>query len=431
MNLTQEQQAAVADIMDPSYPVVFLTGQAGSGKSTIIRAVMNMGGVTVCATTGKAAMNIGGVTVDKLFGIDRAQWKIFSRGYTEYMMNRTDTVILIDEASMIGEKMSNLLYKVAGDYNKKLVLVGDWGQAAPVQDKWPFQSTLFQDIHKVKLTECHRQAQGAYLNALNKVRVGEIDGSVDAVFSSVIQPKTPDKSFPGICMFGTNASSDRYNNKCFQEHLQETGHWGTKFIANVTDVRKPDKQAERPLKPSDVSRMIEDSSMLHEEMLSIGCKVVCTRNAKSGMMSIGPYQNGTMGEIVDVIYNDGRSLSSCEKDFDDQEGTPNQVIIRAFNGRQFQMSRETLEVCDPLGNPQYLVEGFPLKMGYGITIHKAQGMTVDRAWACLSSLSYFPNGSRHGLAYVALSRTRTLDGLAIDSWSKDVVECHDIVRPWL
>lgn len=427
MQLSAEQESAIADVMNPAYDVVFLTGPAGSGKSTIIKEVRDRGNITVCATTGKAAMNIDGVTVDKLFGIAREGWKLFSPGYTDWSMNKIPPTILIDEASMIGEKMGNLIFDVAKSYKKRIVLVGDWGQAAPVKDEWAFGSRLFKDAKVVKLTECHRQSAGSYLDALNKVRIGCIDASVNSVFSSIVTPEMPDKTFPGICMFATNKRADSYNEICFREHLADTGHWGIRFTASVADLRSDDKQSKKPLQARDIDKAIDDSPFLHEGSLAIGAKVVCTRNDNDD----NQFQNGTMGVVLDILFADGRWVSDVEKDFDDAEGIVSKVFVETFDGRRIEMSRMEIITTDAVGNAYLRLEGFPIRLGFSVTIHRSQGMTVDKAWADLDSLSHFPNGSRHGLAYVALSRTRTLDGLQLGSWDPAVIECDAVAKPWL
>jgi ATP-dependent exoDNAse (exonuclease V) alpha subunit len=427
LQLSNQQQRALSEAMDPSYGVVILTGPAGTGKSTIIKELAERGSVTVCATTGKAALNIEGVTVDKLFGIDREKWRLFNPNYTLSCMGRAKQTILIDEASMIGARMAELIYSTAVKYKKRIILVGDWGQAAPVLDDWAFDSPLFTNAHVIKLTECHRQSAGAYLESLNKVRCDNIDASVHDLFKGVSDAQIPGDDFPGICLFGTNAKTDRFNHQCLQSHLSLSGNWAAKMHTSVDDMRTNEKKDEKPLTENMLNRLIEDSCLGHGENIAIGCKVVCTRNS-----NMGTYVNGTIGFVEDIFLFDGRSIRQAQEDMrlaDDD--VPVSVDIRTPDNKIVRVSMKEMPVKNAMGRVEYMVRGLPLRLGYGLTIHKSQGMTVDNTWFDMRSLEHFPVGSRHGLAYVALSRTRTLEGLRIGSWAPETIECNSLVKKWL
>lgn len=427
IHLSDEQQRAIGQVMDPSLEVAVLTGPAGTGKSTIIRELKSRGNVTVCATTGKAGMNIGGTTLDKVFGLQRDPYKLWKRDYTDWLMSRTANTILIDEASMIGGAMGQLLYDTARSYSKRLILVGDWGQAAPVKDTWGFDTPLFQRAQLVRLTECHRQSAGTYLAALNQLRLGIVDSSVEEVFRTVCGKPLPARDFEGICMFATNRRTECYNYDCLNEHMAETGNWSVKLNADVTDARPQDKQQKKPLTPYMADSMIDDSNLAHNEAFAIGAKIVCTRNHP-----FDEFMNGTMGTITEVVFNDGRTLSENQMEMDtSHDSAPAMIRIRTFDGEEVSVSRMELEVKDGVDRLEFVVRGFPLKLGYGLTIHKSQGMTVDKAWVDMESIGKFPEGSRHGLAYVALSRTKTLEGLNLSSWHTDAIECAEVVKPWL
>lgn len=154
--------------------VMVLTGKAGSGKTSIVKwlTASMPDSVVLCATTGAAALQAGGVTLDRLFGIKRQPWD-FITSLTTGNMRKCPDGIIIDEASMIGERMAGLISFILKCYGEKnVILVGDWAQARPVKDAWPFRSELFRAAEFVRLTGCHRQTDAEYLDALNCVRGG-------------------------------------------------------------------------------------------------------------------------------------------------------------------------------------------------------------------------------------------------------------------
>jgi len=228
-------------------------------------------------------------------------------------------------------------------------------------------------------------------------------------------------------MFATNRRTDGYSLDCLREHMAETGNWAVSLRSDVTDARPQDKQQKKPMTERDAHKMIDDSNLAHDERFAIGAKIVCTRNHP-----FDDFVNGTMGVITEVVYNDGRRLSELQKAMEtDHDSAPAMIQASTFDGLDLNSGRMELEIKDAADRLEYVVRGFPIKLGYGLTIHRSQGMTVDRAWVDMESLGHFPEGSRHGLAYVALSRTKTLSGLQLSSWNPAAIECAEIVKPWL
>ena len=81
-------------------------------------------------------------------------------------MKLSNDIIVIDEASQLSDRMVDYIYRCADNYNKSIVLVGDWAQAAPVNGAYPFDTEFFKQAKHIRLTECHRQKDLDFVNAL-------------------------------------------------------------------------------------------------------------------------------------------------------------------------------------------------------------------------------------------------------------------------
>lgn len=434
VELSTEQQDGVTEIGTCSKRVRILTGQAGSGKSTIINHLRNTGLWTACATTGKAAMHIQGVTVDSLFCINRERWNIWSEDYLSHVMTNIPDNIIIDEASMVGERMGDLIIQIAEQYEKQILLVGDWAQASPVKDGLILDSGLLEDYHFIKLMENHRQGDQEMVEVLNKLRLGEVDQQVTDLMKGRVCVNPPDDD-TCLRMYGTNRKTDAYNNMRLWQHVsqQKCGHF--RLFSKFQDKRDQGKQEKQPRNNRFIERAIESAPYSHGEALSLGARVLVTLNGRSG--DGRAYVNGDTGVLVGGTTTDGRSLDRAiaQWDTDDRRFTIQSLVVSLdrLNGAEVVVNRGEHEVKDPTGRyPNYSVSGLPVRLGYACTIHRAQGMTVPKAWVDMASLGKFPDKeSIHGLAYVALSRTRTLDGLLIGSWSPEFVYCNQALAPLL
>ena len=192
ITLSPEQQRALDKLAGIGSGVAVLTGEAGTGKTTVVKFLKLARPVAVCAPTGVAAMNVGGPTVDSMFSYDRTTNETRSQKRLDLIMSIVPKVIIIDEASMIGSRMAAYLFKVAKTYGKILILVGDWAQASPVKDGWATESELVLGAELIKLTEVHRQSDEAHLAALNDLRRGEVTPMVRDVFKPCRCSQAPD-----------------------------------------------------------------------------------------------------------------------------------------------------------------------------------------------------------------------------------------------
>lgn len=424
VRLCDEQLDAVDEIINGSQRVTVLTGCAGAGKSVVIKALHEWyrRKVTLCATTGRAALNIRGSTIDSVFAINRRKWTIAEDRLNRSMSYCGDTII-VDEASMIGNRMARLVWDAIEFHNKKIVLVGDWAQAAPVNEDWPFREQLFQKAKFIKLRQNHRQHDGPYLDALNEIRVGRT-----SLAEQVFADRCTD-----ICnhettlrMFAFNDAVNSYNIDRLREFCTADGNDRDIFMfrAEFEDKRPTNIKAMFPKRESDV---FEQAAVAHGMPATPGCRVMIVRNGTDE--NYKKYANGDTGVIEDAIF----MVHGKEESFADGYRPPNRpvmpawVLVKLDRGATISMKPHVLETTY-MDKVDTVITGYPLRLGYACTVHKAQGATVDKAWVAMRTVAAM---SQHGLAYVALSRTRTLEGLTMDSFIPSAVMVSEEVAKWL
>lgn len=419
IKLCDEQEEAVAKIHGFKGVAIALTGQAGSGKSTVVDHLRKTypRDYTVTATTGKAALLVGGRTVDSLFCFSRDKWKVFNQDYLEFCMRECADKVIIDEASMVGRNMGDLLWRLAREFRKTLVLVGDWAQASPVKDRWPIHSKLFHDIEFIKLVENHRQGEGEYLDALNKIRQGKKGPDVAKVFKTCEAPEPPPDE--RMRVYATNKKVDAYNEERLDELVERTGVERVTLEGDIDDCRTAKQRERKPFEKfewEDIAQMFDNASLACERDVALGARMLITRNSLRGS-SPSYYVNGDTGELVNIVL--------------DKEA-PVFLEIRLDRGGTIKVERQVIEVENSHGSVNFRLKGFPVKLGWAATVHKMQGMTVHKVWVDMASIRVMATKeSMHGLAYVALSRTKTIEGLQIGSWCPDVIHCSPAIRKFI
>jgi ATP-dependent exoDNAse (exonuclease V) alpha subunit len=409
-----EGEFAGADTEDNSLVgrVMILTGAAGTGKSTVInwlRAASPPGLLTVCATTGSAAILVGGYTVDRLFCFERDSWQVGVQRLLR-TMNDSGACIVIDEASMIGAGMAGAIEEVLGVYrNKRVILVGDWAQASPVKDDWPFERALFKDATLLRLTTCHRQDDPEYLSALRELR----SGTIPPYFRRCNAPP-PSDSEACVRAYATNQATDARNKQRYAQLRKDnpetpewqlrckvqTRIWDEEQRCLVSGVSTMAEWAER--------KAIEQSGLADMLPVCVGTRVIIVRNAKELV-----YVNGDTGTI-EAMSDLGITVRL--------DRTKKTVLVE-------QAAAEIKETVG--GQTMHVVQGYPLRYGWAVTIHRMQGMTLPRVHVELETLRKMPPPGRHGLAYVALSRTKNIEGLTVDNASAPVAVCARAVEALL
>ena len=378
---------------------ILVTGEAGTGKSTLVNYIKTMGGIAntvVLAPTGVAALNVGGQTIHSFF---RLPFKIIDEAALEDQhpnrLWKKVELIIIDEVSMLRADILDgidIIMRKAQDSGEpfggcKLLLVGDFFQlppVIPVQEhailaqlgySGPFAHNAnvlenYPPVH-FELSKVYRQRDAQFVSLLSDLRVARnIDGAVAAINDICVNPHR-DGHTP-VLLTSTNAIADRYNRQGLQALSSATLEYESvtkgRFAANRVPV--PEKLA-----------------------LKKGARVMAARNDP-----MKRWVNGSLGTITEltreevfVKFDSGGGARKIE---------PVQWDAISYKWNDITQKMEEDATAS--------FKQIPLILAWAVTIHKAQGLTLDDVRIDLGRGAF-----AKGQAYVALSRARTMAGLSL------------------
>jgi len=388
MGFTPDQQIAFeAAIRGQS---VFISGPAGTGKSYLIKelvhwAAKNARNCAITATTGNAAFLIGGRTLHSFLGIGLANAtaeSLAARNMKTHVGIRVRKLhmLIIDEISMISDELLDKISEYLSILRKRpisklfggiqMIFVGDPCQLPPVNGKFCFQASSWAELapFRVDLTTVVRQENDPqFRDLLNRVRWGQcspqdkkvLKARKDTTFSEWIQPTR---------LYALNTLVDQVNQMEFDRLLSATPR--PECHTYLTKYSNP--RAEKWAK---------SCAIPHTLQMAVGAQVVVTFNVNAAEGIV----NGTRGVVCGL--------------------TDTHVAITTKEGKTFPIEHCNLSNED---DPSIIVQFMPLKLAYALTIHKAQGMTLDAVELDLGSSIF-----EYGQAYTALSRARDLNSVKI------------------
>jgi GTPase SAR1 family protein len=401
---------------------IFLTGKAGTGKTTFLRNLKKQSPkrMVVVAPTGVAAINAGGVTIHSFFqmsfgpqipvapdqqrqvavpadGNVAAGIKRFSREKINIM--RSLDLLVIDEISMVRADILDGIDEVLRRYKNRykpfggvqLLMIGDLQQLAPVikDDEWqilkPYYDTcFFFSSHALKrskfigieLTHIFRQSDQRFIDLLNKVRENRMDtATLQELNQRYIPGFNPDEKEGYITLTTHNYQSQQINDSKLAK-LSTKSH---RFKAVV--------QGEFPEYSYPTDLDLE---------LKVGAQVMFVKNDISAEKR---FYNGKIGKIISI--GDDEIEVRCPGDSESIE-----VEKAEWQNAKYSLNETTQEIDEEVIGT---FTQFPLKLAWAITIHKSQGLTFEKA--IIDARASFA----HGQVYVALSRCKTLEGLVLSS----------------
>lgn len=402
-NDNYEQQLAY-ELVANTNRCLFITGKAGTGKTTFIQRIQNkiQKNFVVLAPTGIAAIAAGGQTIHSFFGFPMEvigpHSTVQVSNVNIELLKHVDTII-VDEASMLRcdlvDGMDRYL-RLAFHNNmpfggKQIIFVGDLFQLPPVVKKGTADDEMLcylygvgtpffykanvlrrMNLPKIEFKKVYRQTDDSFIDILNKMRVGEIDNSeLDILNKHVSSSEVIDDY--SVILTGFNKKA---------EHINEV-----KLNALDGDEVVYDGIKSGEFKPGDCPAP-------EHLRLKVGAQVILCRNDYSAKCA-----NGTIAKVV------------CLED--------DAIQVQLENGNKVSVVRTTWESYEKIYNRDtHKIESeiigsytqFPLKLAWAITIHRSQGMTFDRMHFDLSWGTFAA-----GQAYVAISRMRSLDGLTLSN----------------
>lgn len=415
--LSDEQQA-VYDRLEHTREHVFVTGRAGTGKSTLLNHLSwnTSKQIVVCAPTGVAALGVGGQTVHSLFRLPTgviADHAIEQTAELKKLLGAIDTLV-IDEVSMVNADLMDAIDRALRQARARrhdpfggvqVIMFGDPYQLPPVPPRDTDERAYFADTYRspwffdakvwagaelsiIELSEIHRQSDDRFKRLLNGIRHGVVTAEMaDELNEAGSRPAPAD----GVI---TLATTNAIVNKINQSRLAALTGQSLRAEADITgDFRHNTFPAEEVLE------------------LKIGAQVMFLRNDTDGR-----WVNGTLGTVTRVAgtvwveVDQGGGL----EEFEVEPATWERYKYR-YNAVTKTLTKDVVAEF----------EQFPLRLAWAVTIHKAQGQTYEAAVIDLG-----PRAFSAGQTYVALSRITTLDGLylARPLRPSDIIVDDDVAR---
>lgn len=390
-------------------PCEDISGIAGSGKTYYVREKIREDSSwgLLCATTGVAAINLGTITLNSALGFfdtdslrDAYLTGRLSRKLHQIGLDHRRLVI--DERSMLDAEQLDLLYRAASEANEYrdlrdrplgITLVGDFAQLPPVRARFCFDAECWPEFSRntLRLTKVWRQEQSHFLEALNATRRGDGHAAADILSAWGTEWHTSlDTHFDGTTIVPKNDQVDRYNSIALDRvsgpKLTITSRrWG-KASAEWRNV--PERTE---LKLNAYVMILANSPLTDGEFIYVNGDCGHIREVTRDAISIELVRNGRVISLPRLV----RSASVKDK----PEGWYSTDRSLGYLPRPHRNSKGWYV----LGQVEY----FPVRLAYASTVHKSQGVSLDRLQVDVRDQFF----SAYGMCYVALSRVRTIEGL--------------------
>ncbi len=431
MNKVKENNVSyyVSKFINGTNQAVFLTGKAGTGKTTLLKQIVatTHKKTVVAAPTGIAAINAGGVTLHSLFHLPFGSFipdnVIPAAGELSFQLTTPKTLIrnlkmnshkkvliremellIIDEVSMLRadllDAIDNILRYVRRNNNPfgglQILFIGDLWQLPPVvkNEEWSilknYYSNIFFfnaipfkqiDLIHLELEKIYRQTDPDFIDLLNNFRLNKINQTdIDIINKQYKNQFSLLENAGYIYLTTHNYKADKINKQALEKLTGTLYSFEAEVNGEFSEYAFP------------INVTLE---------LKEGAQVMFIKNDYSGNQA---YYNGKIGKI-DSVSDDNIRVSF-------PDGTPSAVVEQyTWENKKFALNQDTKEIEERIVGT--FVQ-YPIKLAWAVTIHKSQGLTFEKAIIDISQ------AFAAGQTYVALSRLTSLKGLVLASpvrWS--------------
>lgn len=409
-NQSNPQMAAAFNIIESTSRSLYLTGKAGTGKTTFLKRLREQSNkrMVVLAPTGIAAINASGMTIHSFFQLPLAPF-IPPMGYPEdkrrhsrFTRDRIRLIkmldlLVIDEISMVRADVLDAVDSVMRRLRDprlpfggvQLLMIGDLQQLPPVvkADEWELLKTQYETPYffssqalskivylTIELQTVYRQSNKEFLEILGAIRRGEASQNILSRLNERYIPNfNPDGDSGYIRLTTHNNLANEINRRKLAELPTHPYKFDARIKGDFPDMAYP-----------------TDQTLTLKE----GAQVMFLRNDRER-----GYYNGLMGKVV--------ALTPTTVTVRPTDSEENIVVEQAiWDNTRYTIDNESGQVKEEIMGQ---FAQFPLRLAWAITIHKSQGLTFDRAIIGASG------SFAHGQTYVALSRCRSLEGLVLES----------------
>lgn len=403
---------------------IFLTGKAGTGKTTFLHNLKQNSPkrMIVTAPTGVAAINAGGVTLHSFFQLPFGPYvpgsDLQQRRFSRVKINiiRSLDLLVIDEISMVRADLLDGVDAVLRRFKKpqqpfggvQLLMIGDLHQLSPVikDQEWALLQSYYDscyffssnalkqtDMVSIELKRIYRQSDADFIRLLNRVRDNQLDDTtLQTLNSRHIPGFQPPKDEDYITLTTHNRNADNINDRQLEALKSKTFTFRASIEGDYPPHTYP--TAERLV-------------------LKEGAQVMFVRNDSSEEKR---YFNGKIGRITHI--DDKQIAVQCP-------GDDSEILVEriSWENIKYTLDAKTREISEEVIGR---FTQFPLRLAWAITIHKSQGLTFERA--IIDAEAAFS----HGQVYVALSRCKTFDGVVLSSpISSSVVKTDSTVSQFV
>jgi ATP-dependent DNA helicase PIF1 len=400
-----EDLAAAFHLLEFTSETFFLTGRAGTGKSSLLNYFRKhtIKKYVVLAPTGLAALQVGGATIHSFFGFplrvmlpDDPEIVKWGKGHPRLRIVKKMDTLVIDEVSMLRADLldaidQSLRLNLGSDApfgGKQVVFIGDVFQLAPVhspteselagEEEYPnpyfFSARSFMQSRPrvVELKRIYRQNDEDFIYLLNRVRMGIASQEDLDTINERLETNGNDQPF-AVTLTSVNAIADAVNQQ------------------RIIELKSPPFSYRASVDGKFHSKLFPTSERLS---LKVGAQVMMVKNDLQGK-----WVNGSIGVV--------ESLTPEKVQVKFSDGSVHPVDRAVWENKSYTWDRAERKITfDVLGS----FTQFPMKLAWAITIHKSQGLTFDNINIDLGRGAF-----THGQLYVALSRCRTLEGIRLRS----------------